>query len=395
MSQLTPLDIENAVFKVGMRGYDRNEVELFRSAVLQAVGDYTTQIAQYRSRIAELESQLRTYKESEDLLKSSVMLAQKTGEDLAHAARAQAETIIAQARLEADQIRAGLADLQSQRERFEYEFYGLLSGFMARLEHHNPQLLPAQPEAPARPHSAPMLAEAGPQPASRETPARQPAVFSPPAASAPAAESEPQRDLDIDAFSAALSGARPVEPGVPALRSSHGTAAELRHESWEDVEPDVDEPEADPYNEGDDEWLEEDLDDDMAAYAVSGAADDPAIYEDEALTKDDGALEVPVLAEIQPASASPTGSAVAVEDYDDEPLENIELPGPVRSAQLFDPAAAAVDAEAVHESAGAGEGADADDETPRPSGLTVHPVEDDEDEDEDGGPRVRRTSRWH
>ncbi|MCC7477149.1 DivIVA domain-containing protein [bacterium] len=365
---LTPLDIENAAFRISMRGYDRNDVELFRTAVLQAVTEYNSQIAQLRSRVTELENQMRSYRDSEELLKNSVLLAQKTSDDLAHAARSQADAIVGQARLEAEKIRASLADLQAQRERFEYEFYGLLAGFMARLEQGSPHLSPAarQPAArPAAPHAAPLLAELSPVLPLSSPPAAAPVADTraprPPQPAPPAEAQQNQRDLDIDDFSAALSQARP----------SAALDAEPAALPWESVEPDVDEAEADPYDSADDQdWAEDDLalEPELEEEADWDSEEDAEVYADEALGGDEELFEE-AEDEDPDADAQLSAAGPGLPQYDDEPLGAVELPAAAAPADTDDTAA------------------------PAGSGLSVHPVDDDED-DGDEGPRVRRTSRW-
>jgi len=137
---LTPLDAENMRFPVVMRGYDRREVDEFRIRVAGALEEYINQLGALKARIGELETALARYRENEELLKNSVVLAQRTADELAHAAHQRADAIIAAARAEASAISQDLGRLNAEREQFEYAFYGLLYGFMRRLEQANPAL---------------------------------------------------------------------------------------------------------------------------------------------------------------------------------------------------------------------------------------------------------------
>jgi len=232
---LTPLDIENISFRSGFRGYNRDEVERFRSDVIRALEDYIAAIGQLNARLATLEAELVKYRESEELLKNSVVLAQRTCDELIAAAHGRADAIEREARVGENEIRHRLTELKSEREQFEYAFYGLLSGFMRRLEQTNPALsAPAPSQQPAQLPQPPASAQPAaayvnvpvntqPAPAAPPIPASQPAyaaTYMPPAQpplfgvqlpqpAAPAPLSE--RDSDAQAFTAALDSVQ-VQP---------------------------------------------------------------------------------------------------------------------------------------------------------------------------------------
>jgi len=237
---LTPLDAENTKFRSGFRGYAREEVERFRATVIAALEDHIKRSEQLSARVAELDGQLARYREKEELLKDSIVLAQRTCDELIAAAHQKADAIRREALLEGDDIRRELAELRSQREQFEYAFHGLLSGFIHRLEQGNPRLTAgpahrqlsggepreaaAGEEDDAAPAVSPAAAEvtaSDPQPelrtaqSSAELDAPRPAHRAPAApqtgaASRPKAPAEVDRDADIMDFSAALDRA-PVE----------------------------------------------------------------------------------------------------------------------------------------------------------------------------------------
>lgn len=236
---LTPLDVENVKFRGALSGYDRNEVEQFRLRLIQALEDSIAQTELMRTRISDLESQLMRYHESEELLKNSVVLAQRTADELIVAAHQRADLIVQAAQLEGESIRRALGDLRAEREQFEYAFYGLLTGFIQRLEQANPGLgkpyvaPPALQEAAlpeAAVPTAPAGSAAGAAPAAAATPPSAAPVAAPrpaPAATvdrsvAPAAHAN-VRDADAGSLMALLNAVQPEpetrtaeQPGVPA-----------------------------------------------------------------------------------------------------------------------------------------------------------------------------------
>ncbi|MEZ5337658.1 MAG: DivIVA domain-containing protein [bacterium] len=138
---LTPLDAEKYEFPSGFRGYDRNAVEQFRALVVQALEGHIQEAAGFRRRISELEDSLAELRGKEGLIQTSMMTAQKTGEDIVANAREEAGMIRARAEADCQDLRNELARLRAEREEFEYAFHGLLAGFLHRLEKGNPSLL--------------------------------------------------------------------------------------------------------------------------------------------------------------------------------------------------------------------------------------------------------------
>ena len=151
---LTPLDVENLRLRNALRGYDRADVDQFRADVVDSLEEYVDLIGKLKQRVREVEAELARYREQEDVLRSSVMLAQRTADEHAAAARSRAESIVAQAHTEAQALRAGVADLAAQREQFEYQFHGLLTGFLRRLEQGNPSLVGSPNSRATKAHSA-------------------------------------------------------------------------------------------------------------------------------------------------------------------------------------------------------------------------------------------------
>lgn len=204
---LTPLDAEKYRFRSVLRGFARDEVERFRAEVIAALEGHITRSAELTARIGELESQLARYRESEELLKSSVVLAQRTCDELIAAAHKQADAIKQEARTEGEQIRHNLADLRAQREQFEYAFHGLLTGFTHRLEQGNPMLA-------AREQPAALGSQANPDTADRDEP---PAAEV--EATVPADESAPRRPRAVEPRLRIPDVPAPPSPRVPGVRA--------------------------------------------------------------------------------------------------------------------------------------------------------------------------------
>lgn len=137
---LTINDIERVKFGSSLFGYSRAEVDEFLDEVLATLQSHVEEIENLKRRVAEAEAAIELHRANEDTLKSSIVLAQKSHDEIVAAAHREAENIIKEAQLRAVQVNADFAQLQADRERFEIEFHALLRAFMDRLETHRPGL---------------------------------------------------------------------------------------------------------------------------------------------------------------------------------------------------------------------------------------------------------------
>ncbi len=102
---ITPLDIENKKFsKQMMNGYNVDEVDEFLDQIMQ---DYETnykELATSKTKIDELENALNHYKNIEETLQNTLVMAQSTAEEVKSVAKQQAEQILIEAKKEAEEI---------------------------------------------------------------------------------------------------------------------------------------------------------------------------------------------------------------------------------------------------------------------------------------------------
>ena len=96
---ITPLDIENKKFsKQMMNGYSVEEVDDFLDDLTV---DYTKnykEVAELKSKVAELSKSLEHYKSIETTLQNTLVMAQTTAEDIKNIAKQQADQIINEAK---------------------------------------------------------------------------------------------------------------------------------------------------------------------------------------------------------------------------------------------------------------------------------------------------------
>jgi len=166
---LTINDVEKLSFPGSLFGYRRTMVEDFRADVVEALQELVDEMARLKNEIDRLSAELDRYRATEKLLQESVILAQKSHDQIVAAAQQQAESILQEARLKAVELSHELGTLSAERERFAYEFHALLKGFLERLEQTQPQLATGTRVPTEAATKAPISDEVAPQKASAFT----------------------------------------------------------------------------------------------------------------------------------------------------------------------------------------------------------------------------------
>jgi cell division initiation protein len=102
--KITPLDIQQMVFRVKFRGYDREEVNRFLEEVAQTVESLNRDNAALRERIAFLEQQVTELKRTETTLSNTLVSAQSLADDVKRSAHRDAELVVKEAELKAGEL---------------------------------------------------------------------------------------------------------------------------------------------------------------------------------------------------------------------------------------------------------------------------------------------------
>lgn len=114
--RITPLDIQQMVFKASFRGYDKEEVNRFLEELAQTVESLNRDNAVQREKIILLEQQLAELKRTEATLSSTLLSAQSLAEDVRRNAQREADLLIKEAELKAGELirqaRVELTDAQ-------------------------------------------------------------------------------------------------------------------------------------------------------------------------------------------------------------------------------------------------------------------------------------------
>ena len=117
---LTPLDIENKKFqKQMMNGYNVDEVDDFLDEITVDYEKLYKENTELRAEIEKSKSDLERYKNIEQTLQNTLVIAQKTADDIKSNAQDEADNIIKNARAKMqDQVDEVTKDLETRKREF-------------------------------------------------------------------------------------------------------------------------------------------------------------------------------------------------------------------------------------------------------------------------------------
>ena len=139
---ITPLDIENKRFSKQMKGYNCEEVDEFLDELTLEYGKIYKENAELKSQREDLDDSVGKYKNIENTLQNTLVMAQKTADEITDVAKKQAEQIVRDAEHQAKTImdetnieiinkQKELADLKKDLEVYKAKMESLL---IAQLE---------------------------------------------------------------------------------------------------------------------------------------------------------------------------------------------------------------------------------------------------------------------
>ncbi len=102
--KLTPLDVRKQEFRKIMRGYDPDEVEAFLVMLADELELHIREKNQLNDELIKLRTQLKDYQRVESTLRDTLVKAQNNMEDSRANSRREAEIILHEAELQADNI---------------------------------------------------------------------------------------------------------------------------------------------------------------------------------------------------------------------------------------------------------------------------------------------------
>lgn len=117
MQRITQVDIQHKTFKKSLQGYDRAEVDQFLDELIESLEDEAQERAALEAEIADLRERISHFKAMEESLQNTLILAQRTADEVKAAAHKEADLIKAQAKMEAEKEIASLVERTEDAKR--------------------------------------------------------------------------------------------------------------------------------------------------------------------------------------------------------------------------------------------------------------------------------------
>lgn len=101
---LTPLDIQKKEFRRAFRGYSDEDVDSFLDKINQDYEELYRENKILKEKLDQAEQNMARYREIEEVLKNTMVMAQKNADELRRNTEKEANLLMDKARSEADQI---------------------------------------------------------------------------------------------------------------------------------------------------------------------------------------------------------------------------------------------------------------------------------------------------
>jgi cell division initiation protein len=165
MAKITVVDIQHKTFKKALQGYERTDVDQFLDEIIETLEDEAQARAVLEAEVSDLKERISHFKAMEESLQSTLLLAQRTADEVKAAAHKEADLIRQEARLAAEREIAALGDRiddsrrEAQRakdtaEKAKSELRSLLMSHLSLIDR-GPSLTASADPAPAPAASAP------------------------------------------------------------------------------------------------------------------------------------------------------------------------------------------------------------------------------------------------
>jgi cell division initiation protein len=154
LQKVTAIDVQHKTFKKALQGYDRGEVDQFLDEIIETLEDDAQARAALEAEIADLKERISHFKAMEDSLHNTLVLAQRTADEVKASAHKEADLIREQARIAAEREIASYNDAISDvrrehqraiesHEKAKSELRSLLATHLALLESAAPPPAPS------------------------------------------------------------------------------------------------------------------------------------------------------------------------------------------------------------------------------------------------------------
>lgn len=116
----SPNDLQNITFKKTFMGYSEDEVNEILDRIIEDYNAYIRENIELKDKLTVLNDGMQHYKNIEESLQNTLIVAQQTSEEIKKNAYAKAETITKEAEIKAQKI-INEANHEVLKIKFEYE----------------------------------------------------------------------------------------------------------------------------------------------------------------------------------------------------------------------------------------------------------------------------------
>ncbi|MEO0079199.1 MAG: DivIVA domain-containing protein [candidate division WOR-3 bacterium] len=131
---ITPLEVRKKSFSSQLRGYAPREVRTFLNLVANELEELRKERAALAEKVDQLTARVENYQKTEQLLRDTLVTAQKATAELKAATEAECQAIIDRAKLEAEKLHADLRELRSQRDMLLDQIRGIANTYLAMVD---------------------------------------------------------------------------------------------------------------------------------------------------------------------------------------------------------------------------------------------------------------------
>jgi len=143
--RITPMDIEQQEFSKSFRGYNEEEIDDFLDKVVKDYEELINENVRLNEEIEKMQEKLREFSEIEETLRSALLNAQKSAEEMRGRVENEAKIIIEKAKMEAkklkqqvfqkeDMLKNEIDSLRRYKFIFKEKFKSMLNLYLKMLE---------------------------------------------------------------------------------------------------------------------------------------------------------------------------------------------------------------------------------------------------------------------
>jgi len=143
--RITPMDIEQQEFSRSFRGYNEEEVDDFLDKIVKDYEELINENVRLNEEIEKMQEKLKEFSEIEESLRSALLNAQKSAEEMKGRVESEAKIIIEKAEIDAntlkqqilqreDLVKNGIDNLRRYKFTFKEKFKSMLNLYLKMIE---------------------------------------------------------------------------------------------------------------------------------------------------------------------------------------------------------------------------------------------------------------------